>query len=190
MVKRILAFIDGENLTARYQQMLKDGFAPLENVVHVPDSFVWAPTLTTWSSMDLIRTTYYTSVVGDDDKVAMVTRTIGTTKFTCSASGYQGNAQLIPRVHKKSAKSNKTKVVDVDIAIDVMRAISQPDIDGIFLVSGDGDYVQLIREVARSNKQIYVAALSSGLSDSLRVGVEQFVELDDMFVKRTLGASA
>ena len=183
MVKRILAFIDGENLTSRYQQMLKDGRIPLETVVHIPDSFVWAPTLTTWSAMDLVRTTYYTSVVGDNVKVDEVTRTIGTTQFTCSASGYQGNAQLIPRVHKKPSKSYKTKVVDVDITIDVMRAISQSDIDGIFLVSGDGDYVQLIREVTRSNKQIYVAALSSGLSDSLRVGVEHFVELDDMFVK-------
>jgi uncharacterized LabA/DUF88 family protein len=187
VVKRILAFIDGENLTARYQQMLKDGREPLsegERVIHERDSFVWVPTLTRWSVMDVIRVTYYTSVVGDDDKVARISRLIGQTRFSCYDSRHLGSAQLIPRVHKRSAKSNKTKVVDVDITIDVMRAATTTDIDGIFLVSGDGDYAQLVREVARTSKQIYVGALSSGLSESLRIGVEQFIGLDDMFFKR------
>lgn len=185
MVKRILAFIDGENLTARYQQMVKEGYQPLieDGLVHEPDSFVWVPALTRWTEMDLIRVTYYTSVVGDDDKVARIRRLIGQTRFSCYASGHLGTAQLIPRVHKKPAKSNKTKVVDVDITIDVMRAAASTDIDGIFLVSGDGDYAQLVREVTRTAKQIYVGALSSGLSDSLRLGVENFVELDGMFFR-------
>jgi uncharacterized LabA/DUF88 family protein len=164
--------------------MVKDGYIPLNDVVHLQDSFVWAPTLTTWSAMDIIRATYYTSVVGDDEMVKRVTRTIGSTRFTCSASGYQGTAQIIPKIHKKPSKSNKTKVVDVDITIDVMRAALSTDVDGIFLVSGDGDYAQLVREVTRTSKQIYVGALSSGLSESLRVGVEAFVDLDSMFFKR------
>ncbi len=69
----------------------------------------------------------------------------------------------------------------MDITIDVMRAALTMPIDGIFLLSGDGDYLQLVREVARSSKQIYVGAFSSGLSEPLKTSVESFVDLDPMF---------
>lgn len=181
MIKSVIAFVDGENLTFRFQEMLASGRSPSPNLIHVQDSFVWVPELTTWTEMNLIRVLYYTSVVGDDAKVANVSATIGQTKFRCIAGGSKGLATLIPRVHKKPSNSKKSKVVDVDLTIDVMRAALTMPIDGIFLLSGDGDYLQLVKEVTRSSKQIYVGAFSSGLSDSLRHNVENFVDLDRMF---------
>ncbi len=183
MIKSVIAFVDGENLTLRYQEMLACGRVPHDEVVHEKDSFVWVPTITRWTRMNLIRVLYYTSVVGDDDKVAGVVSKIGQTQFMSVGEGVVGTATLIPRVHKKPSNTKKSKVVDVDLTIDVMRAALSMPIDGILLLSGDGDYLQLVKEVTRSSKQIYVGALSSGLASGLRNNVENFIDLDGFFFR-------
>lgn len=184
MLKRVIAFADGENLVFRYQEMLNAGSVPRQDVVHICDAFVWSPHLTLWSDMDLVRVLYYTSVVGDDEKVATVERHISATVFQChnSGAGYIGRAQIIPRVHKKPAASRKTKVVDVDITMDVVRAALEMPVDGIYLLTGDGDYLPLVREITRrTSKQVYLGAFSSGLADALRSSVEVFIDLDSKF---------
>src|SRR6266571_5270948 len=105
MIKSVLAFVDGENLTLRYQEMRASGRAPC-----------------------------------DDDKVAGVVGKIGQTQYMCVGDGTIGTATRIPRVHKKPSNTKKSKVVDVELTIDVMRAALTMPIDGIFLLSGDGDY--------------------------------------------------
>jgi uncharacterized LabA/DUF88 family protein len=187
MLKRVMGFADGENLVFRYQEMLQATRLPRTDlVVHEPDAFVWSSQVTLWTDMDLLRMTYYTSVVGDDQRVAHVEKRIADTHFSCrdSGAGYTGSAQLIPRVHKKLAASRKTKVVDVDITMDVMRAAVEMPIDGIYLLTGDGDYIPLLREITRrTSKQVYLGAFSSGLADQLRNSVENFIELDKMFFR-------
>lgn len=184
MVKKVVAFADGENLVFRYQEMVDAGRAARPTVIHVRDSFVWAPRITLWSDMDLIRVSYYTSIVGTDQTVTDVAHRISETRYRCRASGQEGIAQLIPRVHKKPAASRKTKVVDVDITMDVMRAALEMPVDAILLLSGDGDYLPLVREITRTtSKQVYVAAFSSGLAEGLRDSVEAFVDLDPLFLE-------
>jgi uncharacterized LabA/DUF88 family protein len=183
MLKKVVAFMDGENLVGRFQDMVTLGATPKSDVVHDQDSFVWHNDMTRWSDLDVIRVSYYTSVVGDEAKVAAVESKIGSTYFECRSANMIGRAKLIPRVHKKAAKSNKTKVVDVDITMDVMRATLTMPVDAIFLASGDRDYLPLLREVAKSSKQVYLAAFSSGLGSGLRSSVEEFVDLDKIFFK-------
>jgi uncharacterized LabA/DUF88 family protein len=73
-------------------------------------------------------------------------------------------------------------VVDVTITMDVMRAALSMPIDGIFLLTGDGDYLPLVREITRStSKQVYVGAFSTGLAREFRSCVETFVDLDTLF---------
>jgi uncharacterized LabA/DUF88 family protein len=180
MLKKVLAFADGENLVFRYQELLAQGKLPKPDVVHVKNQFVWHPKVTTWSMFDLIRVSYYTSMVGDDVAHLALESRISDTWFECRGIDIIGGAALIPKVHRKSARSKKTKVVDVDITIDVMRALAMP-VDGILLLSGDGDYLPLIREATRSSKQIYLGAFSSGLAPSLKNSVDIFVDLDDFF---------
>jgi len=190
VLKRIIAFADGENLLFRYQAMLDGGRIARGDVVHIRDAFVWSPHVTLWSEMDLIRVQYYTSVVGDDQRVAAVEASIAATHFRCQAAGtgYTGVAHLIPRVHKKLQASNKVKVVDVDITMDVMRAMLTMPVDGIYLLTGDGDYLPLVREITRhSSKQVYIGAFSSGLAESLRTSGEAFVDLDPMFFEARAG---
>lgn len=181
MLKKVIAFIDGENLTFRYEAMLAEGRKPQPDVIHEPSSFVWSPKLTLWSHFDLIRVHYFTSAVGDDDRVTQLQRRISTTEFICEGAGFRGNSKLIPRVHKKSAASRKTKVVDVELTMDVMRAALTMPVDGIYLLSGDGDYLPLLREVTRSSKQLYTGAFSSGMAEGIRHMGEAFVDLDQLF---------
>jgi uncharacterized LabA/DUF88 family protein len=185
VLKKVIAFADGENLVLRYQDMVRCGRVPrTEGVVYVEDVFVWSDQITLWSNMDLLRVTYYTSVVGDPDRVRDVERLISGTLFQCKASdaGYSGVAQIIPRVHKKPANSRKEKVVDMAITMDVMRVALDVAVDGIYLLTGDGDYLALIHELTRrTSKQVYLGAFSSGLSPQLQASVENFVPLDGMF---------
>jgi uncharacterized LabA/DUF88 family protein len=182
MMNKVLAFVDGENLVCRYQAMLEAGRHPKPDVVHVKDSFVWHPGMTTWTIINLVRCAYYTSVVGDTNAVRALESKIAGTVFESRGLGnVVGYARLQPRVHKRGSKQKKTKVVDVDVTIDIMRAALTMPIDGIFLFSGDGDYLSLIREVSRSSKQIHVGAFSSGLALELKNNVEGFLDLDHIF---------
>lgn len=185
MIKKVIAFVDGENLVFAYQSMLKMGKAPKLGVIHEKDCFVWHDEMTLGKLMDLLRVNYYTSVVGDDVKVNEIATRISGTEFRCSEVSLRhitGRAKLIPRIHKKPSQSRKTKVVDVDITMDVMRAALTMPVDGIFLLSGDGDYLPLVREVARAtSKQVYVGAFSDGLADALKHCAEEFIDLDPFF---------
>jgi uncharacterized LabA/DUF88 family protein len=199
---KAIAFVDGENLVMRYQEMLANGRVVKSDnvalssgghrsqpiVTHVPDCFVWSPLIFGTTSIDLIRINYYTHVVGDAAKVAAVVKHIADTPFSRTAGGEFSRTHLIPRVHKKPSQSKKTKVVDVDITMDIMRAALTMPIDMIILLSGDGDYVPLIQEVARStSKQVYVGAFSSGLADGLMSCAEDFFRLDEDFFEPAPG---
>jgi uncharacterized LabA/DUF88 family protein len=185
MIKKVIAFFDGENLVMRYQDMLKNGQKPKSGVIHIPDRFVWHHDMTLWSLMDLVRVNYYTCVVGEDDEVEKTSNAIADTTFRCKDPNYSAGARIMPHVHKKPKSSRKTKVVDTHLTVDVMRTTLIMPVDGIFIGSGDGDYEQLLAEIGRSGKQAYLAAFSSGLEKKLKTRVEQFIDLDPIFFEPT-----
>jgi hypothetical protein len=41
--RRMMVFVDGENLTMRFQDMVKKGKMPRPEVTVIPDIFVWQP---------------------------------------------------------------------------------------------------------------------------------------------------
>jgi uncharacterized LabA/DUF88 family protein len=170
--------LDAGRVPKTYKVATSSGGIITRNIgTYVPKCFVWSPHIFEGNVLDLVRINYYTSVVGDDAKVTQVTEAIARTTF----SEYNPN-KLIPRVHKKPAQSKKTKVVDVDITMDIFRAAQTMPIDAIVLLSGDGDYLPLIHDVVRStSKQVYIAAFSYGLADRLRSCAEHFSFLDDDF---------
>ncbi|MFB3073548.1 MAG: hypothetical protein ACE1Z6_00015, partial [Candidatus Methylomirabilales bacterium] len=45
--RRIMVFVDGENLVCRFQEMLRRGYVPRDDLLfHEPDVAVWSPTFT------------------------------------------------------------------------------------------------------------------------------------------------
>lgn len=180
LVKSI-SFVDGENLTMRYQALLKDGRTPHTGVVHRPDVFVWNPYIARpVIDTDMIRINYYTSMVGDDDAVTALRELIAAQRFHGHAD-YYGPCQLHPRVYKKPQKSTKSRLVDINIAIDSMRHAYTRAVDVVYLFSGDGDFVELVEDIGRSGTRVCVAAFSSGLDARLRLVADRFYLLDDLF---------
>jgi len=186
LVKSII-FVDGENLAMRFQSTRDAGRKPQESVVHLPDVFVWNTSFGVHGipgvDTDVLRVNYYTSIVGDDDKVADTSNQIAAAQYGVSARmrDYYGDCQLTPRIVKKGARSTKSRLVDISIAIDVMRHACGRAIDVAYVFSGDGDFVELVREASRQGVKVCVGAFASGLEPRLRTAVDLFISLDDLF---------
>jgi uncharacterized LabA/DUF88 family protein len=184
-IPRTYVFVDGENLVMRYQSMVAAGAKPKKEVIHIPDTFVWHPRITTWSCFDIGRVTYYTSATGDAKKLEALHEQVANVEFEYhydpSDDVQPGTSQLVPRIYHKLKQSRKTRNVDINIVIDVMRTAHLPGADLIYILSGDGDYLPLIEEAGRHGKEIYMSAFSSGLSNKLQYSVDNFALLDDMF---------
>jgi uncharacterized LabA/DUF88 family protein len=179
---RLIAFADGENLVFRYQDMVKRGAKPKSDVLHVPDLLVWHPKFTETFVSDITRISYYQTCIGDEPKLTLAKQTIKDVRYTYTTeNGSEGGTSgaLIPRVFKKENKSAKTKSVDINLTVDMLRYTSNPQLDVLMLFSGDGDYLPLIEEVARTGKQVWVAAFSDGLNSSMKLAADEFFSLDE-----------
>jgi uncharacterized LabA/DUF88 family protein len=67
------------------------------------------------------------------------------------------------------------------ITIDVMRHSYTDAVDVVYLFSGDGDFVELVKDAGRGGKRVCVAAFSSGLDPRLRLVADRFALLDDLY---------
>ena len=159
---------------------------PQQDVVHEQDVFVWHPKITRNADFQLVkvvRVCYYTSVVGDEQQVIEVKRKLARIQFDTMADYGGMSGQIGPVVFKKPSKSQKTRNIDVQIVIDVMRFAFTDEIDRVYLASGDGDYLPLIQEVMRCGKQVDLLAFSSGLNNALPYSVDNFFNLDPVFFR-------
>jgi uncharacterized LabA/DUF88 family protein len=183
-LKKMMVFVDGENLTMRYQSMLSKELSPNDKTVHEPDVFVWHPNTIMGEFCEIIRAIYYTYVVGDENRVVDVQRRIKNLKYILlGTESYPKLGNLFPRVFKKLSRSAKTKGVDISITVDILKYTYQKNIDIVYLVGGDGDYLPVIQEVMGAGVQLHLAALSDGRSPSLPNAVDRFLDLDDIYFK-------
>jgi len=184
---RMMAFIDGENLVAGFQGMMSAGSKPHDEVKKswLKDSFVWNPN-SLWPGLNVIlRATYYTYVQGSDQTIADVETAIKGSRFrnyhvTGSNVGSQLPSNLSPCVFWKE-KNRAGKGVDIKMTVDILTHSYQDNLDIAFLVTGDGDYLPIIEEVQRLGKQVFISALSRGLSPALRTKADYFDVLDSQY---------
>lgn len=182
---RMMVFVDGENLVARYQAMLKNGQTPANGVRHRRDVYAWSPHAV-WPGVHVVgRATLYTYVTGNDKLLCEVTTEIQSLVFIqYSPPGQNFTSRLgnllYPRVFTKP-KNQPGKGVDIQMTVDIMCHTYHNNLDTVYLISGDGDYEPLVAECQRQGKTVYVAALSSGLSPRLPLIADRFVNLDNAF---------
>jgi uncharacterized LabA/DUF88 family protein len=194
---KVMAFIDGENLTARFEAMVADGKEPKTDSViphatlvkHLPGLLAWHPnTIHEMYLGDVLeRAYYYSTFSGAEQELEQFSATVG----QCSAwvpvhsdiVAPRHPVRLIPRVFKKSARRTKTKSVDISLCVDVMECVKNDALDAVYLVSGDIDYRPLIEAVMRAGKRVYVASLSSGCSPQLPNIPDRYVNLDRTYFK-------
>jgi hypothetical protein len=197
VVAKVMAFIDGENLTARFEAMVKEGMKPrTESVIphsqlvkHLPGLLAWhAHSVREMYLGDVLeRAYYYTTFSGAEEDLEDFSATIGQCSVweppRSDSEAPHHPIRLIPKVFKKSARRTKTKSVDISICVDVLECVKNNALDAIYLVSGDIDYRPLIEAVMRAGKRVYVAALSSGCSPQLPNIPDRFVNLDKIYFK-------
>lgn len=185
-IEQTLIFVDGENLVFRYEEMLNAGHIPRPDNIYIPGCFIWNQSVLNDHLWRIKRLSYYTSVVGDDNRVTLVRKEISATQFVCTTNNTReivstATGQIIPFVRKKSSRSRKESIYDIAIAVDVMRACYRDHAETVWIFSGDGDFVQLLEEVVHSGKRAYVSAFSSGFNEELRYVVDEFLPLEKYF---------
>lgn len=195
LVKRIMYFIDGENLVMRFQDMQRQGHDPLGGILYEPDIYVWHRDMIKDKIRDILRVTYYTYATGSDEKILETKKDIQKIQYRYSGeksggggryvgiSQTPGLGQIVPCVFKKQKKSAKRKGVDIRMTIDMLNCSLMDNVDGIYLISGDGDFIPLIQEVMRRGKQVHVMALSEGLNPEMPVSADSFTCIDGLLFR-------
>ena len=74
---------------------------------------------------------------------------------------------------------------DVGVAVDAIQM--SPKLDTVVLVSGDGDYVPLVRYLQNSGTQVECVSFGKSTSGKLREAVDDFVDLSENPRKYLLG---
>ncbi|MBU0637939.1 MAG: NYN domain-containing protein [Planctomycetes bacterium] len=181
-----MIFVDGENLVYRYQAMRAEDRVPRDGVLHKEDAYVWHPDIARFRAWDLIRTGYYTSQVGDENKIYEMELELSSVRYKfIRPSRLRDYGFIVPRVFKKPSASQKVASVDINICIDAMRHSYSDTIDEILLLTGDGDYIPLIQDIMRRGKIVYVGAFSSGLNPAIPKTADEFLDLDAVFFDRS-----
>jgi uncharacterized LabA/DUF88 family protein len=174
--------IDGENIVMRYQAMLAEGREPLPGIVHVPDVFVWSPDLIhEWA--DVRRVVYYTSAVGDADRIHALTKQIRSLQYRSRDATTIRDGNVVASVFHKPKQSNKSRAVDINITIDALRYAHNGTAGTVSIISGDSDFVPLVSELMRAGVTVLVHAFSSGLGRGIDTTSDGFKFLDEAFFK-------
>jgi uncharacterized LabA/DUF88 family protein len=176
--RRMMVFVDGENLVFRYQDMLSNGSIPREDIFHEKDTAVWHPGFTHLAlHHEILRVTYYTYVIGDDERITSVRESLRRLSFAKHSASLLPDS-VTPCVFKKLAKSRIGKGVDIQLCVDVLSHVYRKNVDAVLIMSGDGDYAPLIEEALRNGVQVFISAFSSGFSPKLRDIADAVYELD------------
>jgi uncharacterized LabA/DUF88 family protein len=176
----MMVFVDGENLTMRYQAMVTIGWEPRHDMIHRRNALLWHPgntQLALTGNHEVLRATYYTSTTGGLDEQNALREQIQGLTFSKNPDDRVIN-RLTGRVFHRDKNTNRSKGVDIQLAVDVLNHVHFNHVDTVYLLSGDGDYLPLVDEVQRSGKQLYLAAFSDGLSTALKERADEFYCLD------------
>jgi NYN domain len=134
-LRRWMLFVDGENLTLRAQELAQDKRLLLtQGPAYVPDVYVWIPGVQPTQNIvpgarlsvqgQAIRAYYYTSLVGDEQRILAVREALYELGFS-------------PEVFKKSRQGTKAKGVDIALARDILGHAYRDNHDVAVLMAGD-----------------------------------------------------
>jgi uncharacterized LabA/DUF88 family protein len=184
--RRWMMFVDGENLTLRAQAVAKaENITLVEGKDYKRDVFVWMPgrrpVFSLTNAPDAlpvqqhgIRSYYYTSMVGSDEQL-------------WDAKALVRDAGFYPEVFKRPKDSRDAKGVDIALTIDMLRGAYLSLFDVAVLVTGDGDFVPVVREVQRMGKAVYSIFFehaAAGLNQDLRLASDYFFDMTTMFCEQ------
>jgi len=178
----VMVFVDGENLTIRGQALAQANSLNLDvDATHyLQNVFIWIPELGGLHNIpasrqlpgSLLRSYYYTSVVGDEQKVLGVRESLRRLQFD-------------PQVFKKASGAAKSKGVDITLTKDMLSHAFLNNYEAAVLIAGDADYLPLIEEVKRRGKTVCVAFFGPGfgLAPELPLVADRFFDFTRLFIE-------
>jgi uncharacterized LabA/DUF88 family protein len=96
-------------------------------------------------------------------------------------SAYFDRLRRLPDTHvilgqvrrSSSARRREQKGVDVQLAVDALRAATSGVVKGIVLVTGDADFVPLVKGIREAGPHVFVFAFARSLSSELELEADR-----------------
>jgi len=112
---------------------------------------------------------------------------IGTDNDVWATKDLIRDAGFYPEVFKRPQNTRESKGVDIALTIDMLRGAYMDLYDVAVLVTGDGDYIPVVREVQRVGKAVYLIGFDhpeGGLNRDLRLASDQFFDMITEFCNK------
>lgn len=166
MARRLAIFIDGSNL---YNGMRENLANTRVNLGALIDQLR--------GDRYLIRCYYYNAPLTDDYDGDLRD---GQARFFESLRRIPYVTVRLGRLHRRSDGSLVEKGIDVSIAVESLALAYQDAYDETVIVSGDGDYVELVEAIKGRGKQVEVAMFRNQSAGILLEYADVFRPLDEL----------
>ena len=175
-----MLFVDGENLTMCGQRLaISKGVRLKDGPHYMKDVHLWLPAYKGFGPIksgriDLasrsLRSLYYTSAKGDDNKLDEIRKGLWNLGFE-------------PVVHKRN-RDGKSKAVDIRLTADILSNAYLDNYDVCVLATGDGDYIPVVDAVKRRGKLVLLWFFrEEGLNPDLLMASDDFTDLWPILLK-------
>jgi len=125
----------------------------------------------------LVRTYYYNAPLTDDYESDLRE---GQNRFFESLRRIPYVTVRLGRLHRRQDGSLVEKGIDVAIAVESLSLAYEDAYDTALIVSGDGDYVELVEALKRKGKHVECAMFKNQSAGILLEFVDVFHPLDDL----------
>lgn len=170
MAKRIMIFIDGSNM---YHNMMS-------NFKKASLNYQKLSLKLTGGDRELIRTYYYNCPLDQTkDMVAYKAQQ----RFLNNLYQTPDLEVKLGRLQRKPDGTATEKGVDVKLAVDMLIRAYKNHYDVAILISGDGDFAQVVQEVKDQAKHVELAVFPNQRCYVLRQAADRVVELTSDFMK-------
>ncbi|MDZ7704164.1 MAG: NYN domain-containing protein [Trueperaceae bacterium] len=169
---RIAIFIDGSNLYNGMKDNLSNTRFNLQELVRQ-----------LIGKRALIRIYYYNAPLTDDYEPELRE---GQQRFFESLRRIPYVSVKLGRLHRRPDGSLVEKGIDVAIAVDALSLAYEDGCDVVLLISGDGDYVELVEALKRKGKHVECAMFRNQSAGVLVEYVDVFHPLNDLNWSRVL----
>lgn len=164
--ERVAIFVDGSNLYNGMRENLRNTRVNLAELIHQ-----------LLRERPLHRAYYYNAPLTDDYEEELRE---GQQRFFESLRRIPYVTVRFGRLHRRPDGSMVEKGIDVAIAVEALSLAFQDAYDTALLVSGDGDYVELVETLKRYGKHVECAMFRNQSAGILLEHVDVFQNLDEL----------